>query len=152
MATKRTPKPCRQEYHESLSVNILRFLSSTEYVGIQEAIATEQPKAMGNCRKCSAPLAFIVSPRQIEQLQGQKVQRDGARAKLSAKAARMILTLARERTQASDRTLWGYRNVTPGPKHTYRDIGQKLVELKLADRQPDPAIIRRIVLAAGIER
>jgi hypothetical protein len=149
MPPTKKPKVCPEGYHAGLKVNLLLFLAQTEYRGIQESIISTDPsQALGNCRKCNTTLAFNLLPSQIAQLTGGKAKRRSHKSALSSAARDLALKLAAERrlgrfSQGSYSTL---------SKYTYREISKLLVDAKLVDAQPDPAVIRRIVIAGGVSR
>ena len=141
---KTKPQICEQAYHESFRSTFVHFLASTEYVGIQECIPPDPPLALGRCRRCRTTISFRLSERQIAQLTGKAQTRTYYRFPLDEQAKKMIAKLARE----IDSQRWG----GAGPRYTFRQIAAKLVELKLAKSEPDPATVRRVVVASGVKR
>lgn len=144
MGKRPKKESCDQGYHDGLKTSLVRFLAQTEYIGIQECIPPESPHAQANCRRCGTTLALPVTPRQIAQLRGRQTsQRGYYRFPLSEDAKALIVKLAGEK---SDR--FGHQV----SRYSYEEIGAALVAKKKCERKPDPATIRRVVVAAGLAR
>ena len=149
MPQKKKPKSCPEGYHASLKVNLLHFLSLTDYVGIQETIPPDPPQALSNCRQCLTTIAFNLTASQIAQLQGEKLNRARRQNPIPAAACQLAIRLAGER-QELKYSFNGRKSDMP--KYSYREIARMLVEEKQVQTPPDPAIVRRIVIAAGVTR
>ena len=144
MGKRPKKESCDQGYHDSLKTSLVRFLAHSEYIGIQECIPPEPPHAQANCRRCGSTLSVAVTPRQIAQLRGRATsQRGYYRFPLSADAKALIVKLAGEK---ADR--FGHQV----SRYSYEEIGEILMAKKKAERKPDPATIRRVVVAAGLAR
>lgn len=144
MGKRPKKESCDQGYHEGLKTSLVRFLAQTDYIGIQECIAPDPPLAQANCRRCGTTLSVPVTARQIAQLRGRQTsQRGYYRFPLSDDAKALIVKLAGEK---ADRH--GYQV----SRYSYEEIGEILIAKKKAERKPDPATIRRVVVAAGLAR
>lgn len=144
MGKKPKSDHCDQGYHDGLKTSLVRFLAHADYIGIQECIPPAGPLAQANCRRCGTTLSVPVTPRQIAQLRGRATsQRGYYRFPLSNEAKALIVKLAGEKTDSHGRQAHRY---------SYEEIGALLVARKKCERKPDPATIRRVVVAAGIVR
>jgi hypothetical protein len=144
MGKKPKTEHCDQGYHDGLKTSLVRFLAHADYIGIQECIPPDGPLAQANCRRCGTTLSLPVTPRQIAQLRGRAVsQRGYYRFPLTDEVKGLIVKLAGEK---ADR--YGHQV----SRYSYEEIGALLVARHKCQRKPDPATIRRVVVAAGIAR
>lgn len=147
MGKKPKSDHCDQGYHDGLKTSLVRFLAHADYIGIQECIPPDGPLAQANCRRCGTTLSVPVTPRQIAQLRGRATsQRGYYRFPLSSEAKALIVKLAGEKEVRADA---GHQVVR---RYSYEEIGEMLIARKKCERKPDPATIRRVVVAAGILR